>query len=84
MKRSVYTILDEKAQSIGPLFLASSDDEAERAVAMAAPETSVMRRYPADFALMRLGDVDMASGTLTPHAVPVLVRKVDEVLHPAE
>lgn len=81
MKKSIYTILDEKAQSIGPLFLAVSDDEAERTVGVSFPPDSLPRRYPADFALLRLGDIDTANGTLSPHAVPVLVRKLDEVFH---
>ena len=83
MKKSIYTILDEKVQTIGPLFVAISDDEAERVVSSAAVEHSIMSRYPADFALMRLGDIDLSNGTLTPHPVPVLVRKLDEVLQPA-
>lgn len=80
MKKSVYTILDEKATSIGPLFLASSDSEAERMVTMAVTDGSIMARYPQDFALLRLGDVDTVDGTLTPHHVPVLVHKVDELV----
>jgi len=81
MKRSVYTILDEKAQSIGPLFLAVSDDEAARSVALSCENVEMMKRYPSDFALLRLGDIDTYTGTLTPHAVPVLVHKLDEILH---
>lgn len=81
MKKSIYTILDEKAQCIGPLFLAVSDYEAERIVSVSLSSDSLPRRYSADFALLRLGDIDTSNGTLTPNPVPVLVRKLDEVFH---
>lgn len=80
MKKSVYSILDEKAQCVGPLFVAVSDDEAERIVRMSLTGDSLMKRCPADFALMRLGDVELSTGLITACSVPVLVCKVDSLV----
>lgn len=80
MKKSLYTVLDEKAQTIMPIFLAVSDAEAERSVASAVQSDTLIARYPQDFALLRLGDIETSSGMITPHAVPVLVCKLDELL----
>lgn len=80
MKKSIYTVLDEKAQTIYPLYLGVSDSEAERTIAAAVGSDSLIARYPHDFALLRLGDVDTSTGAITPHAVPVLVCKADELL----
>lgn len=77
MKRSLYTILDEKAQTIGPVWIATSDSEAERVVKASIGDNTLMSRYPADFCLIRLGDVDMQTGAITAASVPVLVAKLD-------
>lgn len=79
MKQSMYTVLDEKAGKIGPVFLCNSDDEAERMVSIALEKDSLVTRYPADFALLRLGDIALSTGIIEPHAVPVLVKKLDEI-----
>lgn len=80
MKKSLYTVLDQKAESIGTVWVAVSDSEAERAVSASVSDNSLIRRYPADFALMRLGDIDMGNGQIIACAVPVLVAKLDMLL----
>ena len=80
MRKSMYAILDEKAQVIGPIFLATSDSEAERTVALGVKGNELMIRYPADFALLRLGDIVCCTGRIEAPEVPSIVCKLDEIL----
>ena len=81
MNKSVYTVLDEKAENIGPLFVCENDDVAERLVRSSFVDlNSLPRRYPADFALFRLGDISISNGLITACPVPVLVNKLDVIL----
>lgn len=81
MIKSVFTVLDEKAKVIGPLFLASSFEEAKRTVSMSITPDSLPGRYPADFALMCLEDIAIESGAMSRKSeYPVLVCKLDEII----
>ena len=81
MTKSIYTILDEKAQNIGPLFVCENDDVAERLVRSSYVDPNCLpRRYPADFALFRLGDIVSSTGAIKACTVPVLVNKLDVIL----
>lgn len=80
MKKSIYTILDEKSQNIGPLFVSENDNVAERSVVSGVSRDSLAARFPADFALLRLADIDIQTGAVTPCTVPVLVKKLDELI----
>lgn len=91
MERYVYTVLDEKAKQIGPLFIATSDAEAQRSVSMALRGDSLMSRYPADFSLLCVCAVDTVDGHVYCPAepsddgkYPELVCKLDEIVLPAE
>lgn len=81
MNKSIYTILDEKASSIGPLLICENDEVAERLVRSSFTDhNSLVCRYPADFALFRLGHIDTCSGAIDAHGRPVLVNKLDVIL----
>lgn len=63
------------------MFVAISDDEAERIVRMSLTGgDNLMTRCPADFALIRLGDVELSTGLITACPVPALVSKVDSLV----
>lgn len=79
MKKLVYTILDEKAATVGTLFLAASDAEAIRTVHASLPKDSIPCRYPADFALLRLAEVELGTGQMVAVENPVLVAKLDSI-----
>ena len=82
MKNLLFTIVDEKAHCINAVFLAVSEDVARRMVHSSfAGGDSLIRRYPADFALVRLGDIDCSSGAIIALQVPQLVCKLDELFH---
>lgn len=81
MNKSVYTVLDEKAQNTGPLFVCENDDVAERLVRSSFVDpNSLPCRYPGDFALFRLGIIDTSTGAISACALPVLVNKLDVIL----
>ena len=81
MNKSVYTVLDEKAQTIGPLFVCENDDVAERLVRSSFNDpNSIVCRYPADFALFRLGVIVTSTGAISACGEPVLVNKLDVIL----
>lgn len=64
--------------------MAVSDSEAQRIVSLAVNGSELMSRYPSDFALMRLGDIDTRTCGITVPEVPVIVCKLDELLAPKE
>lgn len=83
MNKKVYTILDVKGRSIAPLVLAVSQDDIIRSVRDALRTDNLMSRYPADFELLELGDIDITSGVMTllpesPSVVCSLADLVDE------
>lgn len=81
MIKGVYTILDEKAQNIGPLFICENDQVAERIVRSSYTDrNSIPCRYPSDFSLLCLGDIETVNGCITARAVPTLVSKLDSLL----
>lgn len=80
MVKGMYAIQDEKAHSIGAVFMAASDAEAERIVVLGVKGNELMTRYPADFALLRLGNVNCETGHIVVPDVPVLVCKLDDLL----
>lgn len=81
MNKKVYTILDVKGRSIGPLVLAVSQDDVIRSVRDALRADNMMSRYPADFSLLELGEIDVTTGVmkLSPES-PVVVCYLDELV----
>lgn len=75
----LYTILDEKAGHVSPPFTAENDQVAERLVKQSMVPDSLLFRYPSDFALLRLGSYDDASGLVSGESSPILVNKLDVI-----
>lgn len=66
MNRRVYTVKDVKSDQIGPLVIASSDDEMLRSLRIAVSDKqSLIGRYPEDFVLLYIGEIDMESGDMS-------------------
>lgn len=72
MKRLVYAVYDKKMAEYGPPVAVSHVIEAERWFDSLVNGEGVVSRYPEDFALYRIGDYDVASGTMTAEA-PVFI-----------
>lgn len=64
---NIYAAYDRKAQYYLPLFQTRSDAEAIRSFteAVVSSDTNVAK-YPADYDLVRLGQLDMETGEITP------------------
>lgn len=64
---NIYAAYDRKAQYYLPIFQTRSDAEAVRSFtdAVVSSDTNVAK-YPADFDLIRLGEIDMETGQITP------------------
>ena len=64
---NVYTVLDVKAGRCAPPFLANSDAEARRLIAVTVVGSGTLPdRFPADFNLLIVGSWDDATGNITP------------------
>lgn len=64
---NLYTVLDVKAGRCAPPFLAHSDAEARRCIAVSVPGSGTLPdRFPADFNLMVVGAWDEETGVITP------------------
>jgi hypothetical protein len=72
MKRLVYAVYDKKMAEYGPPVAVGHVIEAERWFDSLVNGEGVVSRYPEDFALYRIGDYDVASGTMTAEA-PVFI-----------
>lgn len=79
MKQTLFAIVDEKAQSITPPFMSENEATARRVISVSLPAESLPRRWPADFALVRLGDIDTRDGAIEALTAPLLVCKLDEI-----
>lgn len=77
-----FAIFDDKSQSFGPLFPAPTPGAAERSLreSMANPD-SPHGRYPEDFALYRILDLDEFQGTvLETYEPPQLVVRASNLV----
>lgn len=74
MEHGIYCTFDRKAQYCLPLFSAQNDVTAVRMFteAVLTSETPVSQ-YPADFDLLRVGTVDLATGLLQGFVTPTPV-----------
>lgn len=69
MSKKIYSIYDVKAGFYAPPFVANTDGEASRQIAMAlmASPTIPPAMYPEDFALCQVGDWDEVTGVVAPN-----------------
>ena len=76
----MYALLDTKAERCTPPFLASTDNEAARLVAISVARSGTLpAEYPEDFVLIRVGEWNEATGVISP-IVPVTVQNVSAIL----
>lgn len=80
MKNGVYAILDRKLREYGHLLLARNDETMKREARDGIGPDHMIRRYPEDFDLYRLGEFENETGVLTPAEVPVLVENMSTLL----
>lgn len=65
MKHHIYTIHDQKAEAFLPTFQAPTDGIAERSFKELVNQVGhQFNKYPEDFTLIRIGDMDDATGVL--------------------
>lgn len=64
MKKKVFTILDVKGRSIGPLAVAADTEDIIRSVKDALRADNLMSRYPKDFQLLEIGEIDITTGVM--------------------
>ena len=76
----LYSLLDTKAERCAPPFLASTDNEAARLVAISVARSGTLpAEYPEDFVLIRVGEWDETTGVVTP-CVPITIQNVRALL----
>lgn len=80
MKTSVYTFYDSKVKSYLTPFFARSDGEAKRITfeTMKDVRTS-LSKYPEDFTLFYLGEVDLQKGELIPASINSSLGLLDQI-----
>jgi len=71
MKMILFAIRDTKAEHYAPPFCKPSRGEAERDfIQLSKDEKSVVNKFPQDFDLFELGELDQTSGKIIPHDTP--------------
>lgn len=79
----LYSVLDVKAKSFGPLMDYRSDEEAIRSFLIAiqnSPKDTLLCQFPVDFTLFRIGDFDKLTGLFTQDVSPIQLITGLEVL----
>lgn len=86
----LYSLFDFKAQQFTPPFLANSDEEAKRIVALTVrgAANTLLAQYPADFTLFRLAEWDAGAGKVSPlevrESLDTVLQIVSELLKSAK
>lgn len=75
MLEYIYSVYDRKAQYYLPIFTRRSDADAQRQFAeIVATSDTPISKYPADFDLVRLGTIDLETGSIEPeHPMGLLI-----------
>lgn len=73
----LYSIKDMKGD-FKPVCCFSNDDVVIRYIPYFLENDEIMKRYPGDFAIYRVGDFDFSSGTIVPEATPVYICSMNE------
>lgn len=69
----LYSILDIKSKTFGPLTEFRTDQEAIRSFLICiqnAPKDSLLSQFPIDFSIFRIGDYDKLTGLLSQDVAP--------------
>lgn len=81
----IYSLFDRKMREFGGLQLAANDDVVRRALSEGVRGTgSTPEKYPDDFDLMCLGDMDPASGKIVLEEPVRLVDNLSQLLPPPQ
>lgn len=81
MKEKIFATYDIQAKAFLPMFQASTYGVAERSFSDAVnSENHQFGKYPEDYRLMHLGEIDIVTGVIEP-GNPVLVCTAEQVLH---
>lgn len=80
MKKTLFTLLDLKAGSVGVVFPADNAEVAERSIALGLAPDALPSIYPADFVLLQIGEIDLSNGSIVPPEHPLTVCNVEEIL----
>lgn len=74
--KKLFTVYDEKVNSYGSPFVASSDGEASRMLSDAIDDpNSLIARHPEDFSLYCVGEYNELSGIVTAYDAPQFIVK---------
>lgn len=74
----IYSLFDRKLREYGQLVMMNNDEAVKRALAESLPQSqgTTLAKYPEDFDLMYLGEIDVTTGVIERSMVPVLVINV--------
>lgn len=69
MIKKIFTVFDKKAKSTQPIYEATTDLVAIRDFSMLCQNDKVemIRKFPDDYCLMCLGELDTDTGAITPN-----------------
>lgn len=80
----LYSIFDRKLKEYGQVVQMNNDEAVKRSLRDGLRGTkSLVEKYPDDFDLYVLGEMDLESGVITPCA-PMLVENISSIVSPAE
>lgn len=82
MKYQLYSIYDSITESFSFPFHALNENDAIRAVRLAAGEGSKLSNSPSDFTLYFLGSFNDTDGQFTFPGQPLLLERVTSILNP--
>lgn len=77
-KLNLYSVRDLK-NNFAPPYVDTSDESAKRTFALAVEDAPVVKRFPADYELYRVGTFDPENGHVEPVELPVFLIRGDEV-----
>ena len=77
MIKKIYTVYDKQAQTTQPIYEAVNDLVAIRDFSMLCKNDKVemIRKFPEDYCLISLGELDTETGTITPYAKTIAEAK---------
>lgn len=81
MIRKIFSVYDDKAHAYANPFYFSTKGEAIRAFSSVCNEaTSQLNKYPSDFKLYMLGELDDQSGVITSLSIPEYLGTASEFI----
>lgn len=83
MQLKIYSIRDSKGELYNTPFFQRTHGEAERAFRqLASDENSLVWKYPDDFDLYYIGELDNQTGVITPQSTPQHILKAAALPRP--